>query len=74
MGFNPVFALVAGDGSAVKSEPSKTPKGRAVEFSKITSCASAMEQNSRLMRGRVKVKVRWMKTVDTVHSTLSLFK
>ena len=65
---------MAGDGSAVKSEPSKTPKGRAVELSKITSCASAMEQNSRWIRIRVKVEVKWRKTVDTVHSTLSFFK
>jgi hypothetical protein len=65
---------VAGDGSAVKSEPSNPPAFRAAELSKYTNSASAMEQSSRWNRVRVKVKVRWMKTVDTVHSTLSLFK
>ena len=73
--FDSVFSLVAGDGSAVKSEPSITlPTIRAAELSKITCSASAMKQSSRRMRVRDKVKVRWMKTVDTVHSTLSLYK
>ena len=73
--FDPVFSLVAGDGSAVKSEPSITsPTGGAAELPKITRSASAMEQNSRWTRVRDKVKVRWMKTWDTVHSTLSLHK
>ena len=65
---------MAGDGSAVKSEPSNPPAIRAAELSKYTNNASAMEQSSRWMRVRVKVKDRWVKTVDTVHSTLSLIK
>ena len=65
---------MAGDGSAVKSEPSITPTVRAAKLSKITHSGSGTEQNSQRMRVQVKVKVKWMKTVDTVHSTLSLFK
>ena len=66
---------MAGDGSAVKSKPSITPPTiRAAELSNNTYSASAMEQSSRWMRVRDKVKVRWRMTVDTVHSTLSLHK
>jgi hypothetical protein len=61
--------------NTVKSEQSITlPTIRAAELSKITCSASAMEQSSRWMRVRDKVKVRWTKTVDTVHSTISLYK
>ena len=73
--FDPVFSLVAGDGSAVKSKPSITPPTvGAAELSNNTYSASAMEQSSRWMRVRDKVKVRGKMTVDTVHSTLSLYK
>ena len=73
--FDPVFSLVAGDGSAVKSKPLITPPTvGAAELSDNTYSASAMEQSSRWMRVRDKVKVRWRMTVDTMHSTLSLHK
>jgi hypothetical protein len=65
---------VAGDGSAVKSEPSNTPTVGAAELLNITRSASAMKQNSRWRRIGDKVEVRRRKTVDTVHSTLSFFK
>ena len=65
---------MAGDGSVVKSEPSNTPTVRAAELSKNTCGASAMEQNSRWVGVRDKVEVKRMKTVGTVHNTLSFFK
>ena len=73
--FDPIFSLVAGDGSAVKSKPSITPPTvRGAKLSNNTYSASATDQSSRWMRVRDKVKVRWKMTVDTVHSTLSLYK
>ena len=65
---------MAGDGSAVKSEPSNTPTVGAAELLKITHSASAMKQNSRWRRVRDKVEVKGRMTVDTVQSTLSFFK
>ena len=65
---------MAGDGSAVKSEPSNTPTFGAAELLNITHSASAMKQTSRWRRIRDKVEVRRRKTVDTVHSTLSFSK